>query len=303
MINVLNIRSLSRFQDNDMTKSAEYISHNIYPEQDMDKLHKLIKIRFKSYTEDIVYERFLYDEAFKKYRSNSLCNWCLILRYDKVEPFRVIMINTIGEIFCGYTSNLEGIINPPDYEYSSNEIPSTFNGYEILELPNAETKEEYDESVKKEFVWLYPEQDPFDILGLNVKTEYHKDILELKYNETEYHPINKPLTNTEVVDTVVKNDPSLDRIPESGLVTFPYYYPKHFQDYQDKPLRAINNGIIVRNDVNAPDPYVIVMEDREGSTVFVTQQEAYIYANTTDIANHKIIGSSDILKLILERIK
>lgn len=303
MMEVINISALSRFQESDIKQAKEYISHNTFPEQDEEKFHKLIKVRFKSEEEREVYERFSYDATFKKYRSNSICPWFLILRCDKVKPFMVIMINNFGQIVVGNTSNLEGILNPPGYD-SSSSIPSKiFEGYEVLELPNAKTDEEYRNSVKNEFVWLFPLQDYWHWSGMKVKSEYHKDILEMDYKETDYHLRNKPMEDDKIIESLIQKDPDLEKIPPNGLLTFPYYYPKHLQDCRDIPLRAINNGIVILADSNAPDPYLVIMEEREDGIYFVTQREAHFYTDISEFESFETIRSDDIIKMVLERIK
>ena len=298
-MNVINLRAFARFQDVDISQAVKYISHDTFPEQDETKLHKILKVRFKSEEDNEIYERFIQDTAFKKYYSNPLCPWFLILRCDKVYPYTLIMISTKGEVLVGVSQILDTIMNPPGFDISTVTKPSIFEDYEILQFPNAMADIEYFDSVIDNHVFCYPIQSM--LLGLTGKTEYHKDILEMKYEETEYHPINKRMTNEEVVQEVIEHDPDLDRIPETGLVTFPHYYPKHMMDYQDKPLRAINDCVIIRADVSATIPYIVAMETREDGVYFVTHNEANIYSELIDdiYKDRNQASGSDIIKTVM----
>lgn len=298
-MNVINLRAFARFQDVDISQAVEYISHDTFPEQDEGVLHKILKVRFKSEEDNEIYERFIYDEAFGIYHSNHLCPWCLILRCDMVKPYILIMITTRGEVLVGDSHVIDGYCFPPEYDITTENKPSVFENYEFVDLVEAEDDDDWDISTTNEYVFCYPIQSM--LLGLTGKTEYHKDILEMKYKDTEYHPINKAMTNEEVVQEVIEHDPDLDRIPETGLVTFPHYYPKHMMDYQDKPLRAINNCVIIRADVSATIPYIVAMETREDGVYFVTHNEANIYSEMiNDIyQDRNQISGSDIIKTVM----
>ena len=72
-------------------------------------------------------------------------------------------------------------------------------------------------------------------------------------------------------------------------------------DYQDKPLRAINDCVIIRADVSATIPYIIAMETREDGVYFVTHNEANIYSELIDdiYQNREQASGSDIIKTVM----
>jgi hypothetical protein len=92
---------------------------------------------------------------------------------------------------------------------------------------------------------------------------------------------NKFEFTNRMSDTMKKMDGNLHSTPEELLKSYPYLYNIHSTTTIDTPRRTKNEGIIIRADINTPEPQLVVMEFVNDNEVrFMTQEESRFYFYT-----------------------
>lgn len=259
--------------------TLKLMSHNTYPEQDIEKINKIILLRYKE--EGIINNRFFIDKnKYPEYTGNNdgYPTFFLILRYDKVEPYRVILMSTLGRIIVTDKKQIESLSYQPNYisKFTNSSHVSNFNDRDELFFASASTYEEFLKLYQDEFIHQYKIQDEV-ILGSRCYTEYYQDIMKTNASTNILDPTREKTFN-EIKEELLKEDPNKYVFPDEILKSFPIYYNRRGQSNVDKPLRVINTGTIIRADCNS-DGELVVAENYNNKLRFITGKEAFVYTD------------------------
>lgn len=276
--------------------TLKLLSHNRYPKQDIDKIGKIILLRFKD--EFGLNNRIFVDTIrypMKNYKNSGTPTYFLILRYDLEDPFKIILMSDSGKIIVSNKETIENISYPPGYTpkfITSENVSDFIDKKEFFFTPEIDMVS-FLKKYENEFVHQYKIQD-YNILGNVCYTEYYTDLLKTEADKNILSP-SREKTFNELKKQLLEENPDLDIFPDEILKSFPIYYNQRNQSYIDKPLRVINNGIIIRVD-NDSNGELVVAENIKNKIRFVTAQEAFIYTDNipkqfkyTEISNLSVL--------------
>lgn len=277
-----------------------YLSHDKYPVQNTDYIGKYICIRYKSEYHEEINQRFhipsgYYDSYIYPENSGLRNIFFRILRWDTEEPFRAILINTLGEVIVAYTTELEEHL----YDLTDSMILTATQsraenkGYEYLILNETDDADLFFDRLYYEKVKLYGKQRE-ELIGLQVWTEYEKDFaLPRSADVLKYKNNHQYKLSDETKEEMIRRNPVLFAYSFTDEIfdSFPYHYNPHEKGKIDDSRRAINRAIVIRADYSdCIEPEYVVMELLEtGKVRFVTQHEANLYYLVENIEeNHTI---------------
>lgn len=282
------------------TTDNGYLSHDKYPSQKTSYVGKYICLRYRSYLEQEPNNRFRIP-TLKKYKDynypkqSGRRTFFKILRWDLVEPYRVILMSTRGEIIVTKTSLLESelydLIGSEIYEGTIEEAIK--KGYEYLLLNIAVDEALFFEKLSAETCHLYPRQDE-RLLGVEVISQYQNDLSLPKDTEGVINIKNDYTFTPQMKAKMIEMNPRLFGVPDELFQSFPHLHNTYSQSYENNPIRAFNKGYIIRADLQGSglDPQLVVMEVLEDSVRFVTQAEAKFYYNADEVRTKEDISIS-----------
>jgi hypothetical protein len=282
--------------------TASYISGSTYPTQNSSYLNKIVLIRFKDERyPDIINNRFKLDST--KYPTYTGTNtgtpsYFLVLRYDSVSPYRVILLGSKGEVVVTTVTAISSLSYPTDYTGSFTDNSSTVSAFKDrteLFFTKAASTDAFLSSYTNEFIFNYPIQEE-KYLGINAYTEYYADF-------SLDHSVNKvvqttPKTRAELAAESLVEDGTRNIIPEEVLLSDPLFFDNHNHDMVDTPRRSFTSGLIIRADAgNTDKEFIVVAETVDSKLRFVVSDEAYMYIDSTT-TNTKIYDRSAIISAI-----
>ena len=300
--NVLNVC------DGEKILESKYISSDIYPVQDVDKVGNLITVRYLDSKTRTLNNRYCISKTLHPEftgENSGMKTWFMILRYDKVFPNKAILINASGQVIVTDTFNINTIIDEPGSEPKMCNIPP-FENASYCYFNVAEDYVSFLNSLETEFVNNVKIQNE-SLLKKNVFTAYYLDILNKNYEDGAVHYTYKEKDFETVKEELIANDKNCKIVPDEHLKGYPYYYNIHAQDMSDSPRVAINRGFILSADINGESNDIVVAELISDDMIrFVLGSEAFIYANDIEpenindsvfnlMANRYPVGGSTII--------
>lgn len=247
---------------------ADYISSKEFPEQDMNYLGKKIRVRFKDQSENFIRGRLPINKTkFPEFIGDSVEDSVLftIVRWDKGYPYRIICIDRFQRVIIPDRDWLELMIYYPGYIPSKNEVI----------FRQANSWEEFNREYMSDMTYHYPIQNN-EILGTLVFSEYYNDIITydsaVNRMVVDYSKQYKPFE--QLKEQLLIGNPSLEKMPDCILKSYPHYYDRHKKDRVDIPRRAINSGIVIRSD---KDHTVILEILEDGTKRYVCDDEGFFY--------------------------
>ena len=271
---------------------------------------------------DFVNNRFFiepakFDPEIYNYKNDGDIYYFRVLRFDLEKPFKAILCTERNEVIVTDTPTLQKIIDLESRFLAKNIVAMRLKGRKYVSFNVVQDEAEFFDSYMKEEVHIYPIQND-DMFGLPVMIEYDTDLKhDSSYNEANLHTFVDPERN-EVVDrdnngvwryvdngeifegepvywwnnqftytprmtkAQIQRNTVLGGYPVSILRSFDHYYNVHDKSIVDKPRRHKTLGTIIRIDVNATEPQVVVMEYLDtGYVRFICQDEARFFYNTS----------------------
>lgn len=275
------IQNLNNILQHELHNVGNTLSSTKYPEQDTDKLGKLIKIGTvnESLPDEFIQPRYYNDAG--TWRTNPTCPYYQILRYDKELPYRFIGIDGGGQVIISDTREVDNLWYPPSGEQFLEDYPPLrFSGCRTVPMEKiAGSQSAFEQFFKKETVRHYGVQDE-RFFGKPVYTEYHQDIRSKKEKDTELE-YEEP-TIEYVREKISKIKAYYGFWPDYMIKQYTAYYNRFEKDKQSAPRRAGNMGFIIRADINGLPGTIVVAEFREGEIAFITNLEANIYIEIDD---------------------
>ena len=278
---------------------------------------------------DFVNNRFFiepkkkFDPEVYNYKNDGEIHYFQVLRFDLEAPFKAILCTERNEVIVTDTQTLQSIIDLESLFLAKNIVAMRLKGRKYVSFNVVQDENEFFDSYRNEEVHIYPIQND-EMFGLPVMIEYDKDLdKDHSYNEANLHTFVDPQGNEIVyrdgegwryVDNgdefsgvptywwnnqfpytermtaaQIERNRLLGAYPVSVLRSFEHYYNVHAKSIVDKPRRHKTLGVIIRIDVNATEPEVVVMEFLDtGYVRFICQDEARFFYNTSiDIPNPK----------------
>lgn len=237
----------------------EYI--NIYPIQDEDLLGLNVYTEFIGSLVYIdTYGRELYLKNGKYYYSDT----------GELVPSR----NSTGKKANALTPSGRGDLFDKDADYN------------IMPLKEYAT-EDGDPLIKSKDSYYY--YDKFFGEGDKRNKKYTGKVKQI--------PANK-FYNTDYMRTAINdNDHDSRGYKNEMLDSYKYYHNNYRESIANIPRRAHNQGIVIRADLNATNPQVVVMEhDDSGKVRFVCQDEAKFYFDTlTKTYDYATLGKAKLI--------
>lgn len=190
-------------------------------------------------------------------------------------PGKALLISYTGDVIVCSTADIKRLMYYPRYTRSKNEV----------NLKVAESWQEYNLSERLDKVHPVPVQR-LEYIGRTAAVEYYNDIIKCDsiVNMLPESPDQHP-TFEQIKERLLKSHEGLKGMEDLKnaqdviVKSFPHYYPRHEKSMIDIPRRAINMGKIIRCDeksVIGPDG-IVVKEEVNGTTRYITGSEAYIY--------------------------
>lgn len=292
------IYNLNNLLHHNMNKiiSTDNITNDKYPKQNIEKLGKIIQLAFNSEDDpNCTFEARYYLDG-NKWRHNPQCPWFMIVRYDIEYPYRTIGISHTGKVIVTDSREVDNLYAPPDnVDRKPIDLPLQVKDKEIIvEKNQALNNRAFELLQRKEIVHNYPAQAEF--IGMPVYTEYAPDILSLKRDEVyineEYH---------EAPDEQIRRELSAINVAFAGypiniLKGFHLYYNRFIKEKTNNPRRAVNLGMVIRNDLGGNDGCIVVMEYRKNGICFICNEDANIYYDSD--YNYNNLGTQPIFWII-----
>lgn len=205
----------------------------------------------------------------------------VIVRWDAVEPNKVIMMGINGEVIVSDTTTIGSLLFPSGYTSKYSKDTSFFGTREEVILNTADT-DTFLASYNKEHIFNLPIQD-YNILGRTAYTEYYKDIFSLTKADNKITQTVEA-SKSDIIKEILYHDKDRDLYPDANLLSYNIFYDKHYQDFVDFPRRSVNSGIIVRKDNGSDDlDTIVVAETTDKGTRFITGTEAFLYVDSESI--------------------
>lgn len=274
-----NMKNFSRANDT----YRKCIDSKTFPKQDLEKLGKLIHLKFRD--ENDQYTRFrlpINKKNFPQFsgETNNESWFFRIIRYDIEFPYKVILIDKNKRIIVTDRTKITELFVHPDYKFS---ISS--DGFKELELVYSEDWDTFNNLYLKDYVHCYPVQDK-ELLGISVYIEYYNDLFNLKSEDQlkEINIDNQKKSKDELRKGLEEGNIKRNTLNDGSLFTFPIYYDRHQKDMVDIPKRVIKKGVIIRVDMNATDPEIVVAQfDDNNKLSFITDKEATFYYDSNNV--------------------
>ena len=177
------------FDRYDTNKS--YLSDLKYPEQNIEKLGKWNYLRYKTEYDNIVNNRYkIVESEFPQLNCGNSGESTLfqILRYDKEEPYKVILRNDAGEIIVTSVDKYESILEPNslsvklfsnDFRTKGINYCNKYKGENKYINYNISSTDEFFNEYNNEFVNKYPIQDDY-LFGRICYIEFYNDLFRIK---------------------------------------------------------------------------------------------------------------------------
>ena len=211
------------------------IDSNTFPEQDEEKIGKLVHLKFRDEKDQITRQRLnINKNKFPDFTGeNTYDDWFFkIIRYDKVFPFRVILKDSLDRVLVTTTSEISSLFVHPGYKFVTNYKDT---GDNELVLPVSEW-ETFNKLYLKDHVHCYPVQDD-QLLGKSVYIEYYNDLFKPRSeNNIILDLYNQKKPFSEIRDEIISMNPELEVFDNNILASFPIYYNRHQKDLIDCPL-------------------------------------------------------------------
>ena len=250
-----------------------YISSTKYPEQDERYLGKYIRIRYTNHNNSPDYQSRLIIN--KNIHPEFTCTGAdidtkfKIVRFDKVEPNVVILINSRNEVIVADNNIINEYLYYPGYIREEDEV----------ELQVADSWEIFNNKYFMEKIYCINVSE-VNLLGRVVFTEYLEDLEKYdSFTNVAKPELNNGKTFEQIKAQLIMGNPKLEVMPDCILKSFPAYYNRHEHDLVDIPMRTINTGVVIRADING-DHFVIMEILEDGTKRFVTESEGFYYYET-----------------------
>lgn len=292
-------------------KKERYVmTHDTYPEQNKICVGKFIRIKYTDEREQgIIHYRFWIPNFDKE---QGLPGKFLILRWDCIYPYRVILMNSAGIVIVTTDSKMQGLTFPKDYTADDHKVdfPRRKELLYGLEVDD----ETLNKNLLSEYIHQYPIQD-YRYFGAKVYTEYLDDITDTSItNQLEGTKFKNWRDYRFQKDNNEKWDHKPDTIYEelmagdkkNGLKKpyrlrgFSSFFDRHKQDMVDTPRKAYNHGFIIRADKDSDRGVIVVAETSFNTVRFVTDKEAYFYTKTSWIQPQVLKTQREVKQKILE---
>lgn len=268
---ILQLNNMVTVENLKYKPKIDYISSTVYPEQDINYLGKKIRIRFRDQSEYFIRSRLPINKTkYPEYTGESSQddNIFTIVRWDKVYPYKIIVIDKHQRVILPDRDWLELMIYYPGYQSDTNEVI----------FRKAKSWSEYNREYRNDMIYEYPLQNT-EILGTVVFSEYYNDIITYDSSvnrmvvdmSKQYKPFE------QIKEQLLIGNPGLAKMPICILKSFPHYYDRHKKDRVDIPRRAINSGVVIRSDI---DHTVILEILDDGSYRYVCDDEGFFYYET-----------------------
>ena len=263
-----------------------------YPEQDGDMIGKFVTLRFDCLVSGLHFPRFRFpSQVLKKnqygidfsktiYRDEYESALPFeIVRFDKVFPFRVILVSTWGHTVIMTAEEFEDAITFANESYCFNSMAKIqAKGYEVY---FGKEVSEYDllSNYGAERVFTLPIQAN-EILGKSVWIEYQNDIVK-PINGTINPPKNVYKFTDDMKAALIAGDNRLKNTPDEQLASYPYYHNTHAESYVDNPRRSFSMGIVIRVDMGSSlGDTCVVYTNYNGDRRFLLADEARFFFDT-----------------------
>ena len=276
------IQNLNNILHHELHNVGNTLSKTKYPEQDTEKLGKLVKIgtAYEDSPDEIFHPRYYNDSGV--WRTNPTCPYYQILRYDKEQPYRFIGMDSNGRVIISDTREVDNFWYPPSGEEHLKDYPPLrFTGCRVLPMEKiAGSQSAFAKFFEKEEVRYYGVQDQ-RFFGYAVYTEYHQDIIGTKEKDVE-RSYEEP--SVDYVRNQIKRLRAYYEFwPDFMIKQFRQYYNRFDPDKIGSQRRAGNTGFVIRADISGLHGTIVVAEFRENNEIaFVTNKEANFYMEIED---------------------
>lgn len=277
--------------------SSNNISSENYPTQDLEKIGKVcqLSINFEDNPNYRIERRYYKDHNI--WRHNPNCPWFMIVRYDLIYPFKLIAISNHGIPIVLSTEDFEALYSPPKFvEHNNLDLPLKFKDKQVItEKLLASSEDAFEFLQKREITHNYPAQAEF--IGMPVYTEYVPDILSMSRNDVNINDEYFEASDEQIRKELGTINVAFYTYPINVLKGFYQYYNRFIKDKINNPRRAVNMGLVIRNDLGGgTDACIIVLEYRKDGIAFVTNEEANFYYDSLYTYNN--IGTQSLLDIL-----
>lgn len=266
------ILQLNRMLPHNLYNRTElrYISSEKYPEQDKRYLGKYINVRYTNhgYVAFGYHSRLYINKnifpSFRCWGADKEVKF-KIVRFDKIEPNRVILINDMNEVLVADSNIIKEYLYYPGYVKNE----------DMVDLEYAPDWDTFNDKYIMEKIYYIGVQND-DYLGRVVFTEYLEDLMKYDSFTNVLMPELREKTFEKIKEQLILGNPKLGVMPDCILKSYPAYYNRHDHDLVDVPMRTINTGVVIRADINGN--HFVVMEILEdGTKRYITESEGFFY--------------------------
>lgn len=284
------------------TSNVEAISMSKYPDQYGEYIDNYTTLKFRDTPNFNTYYRFKITKDYAHY--NPVINqdnpkWFRIVRFDNGGPDKAILIGgRLGEVIVAKASELLTLenIDAPFCERERKRAElMKYKYFDPNPIINEHKLLAFFEKYNEEKIWEFPVQD-YNLLGRLVWIEYKESLKDAKSNENTLGTTDEdgnftPTVNdfsftSEMKERLITANSKLRYEKDYYLAYFPYTYNIHSYTRIDLPRRTYTMGVIIRADLQANEPHIVVMEMNDDNNVkFVCDDEANFYYDTQDDNN------------------
>ena len=284
------------------TSNVEAIGMNKYPDQYGEYIDNYTTLKFRDTPNFNTYYRFKITKDYAHY--NPVINqdnpkWFRIVRFDNGGPDKAILIGgRLGEVIVAKASELLTLenIDAPFCERERKRAElMKYKYFDPNPIINEHKLLAFFEKYNEEKIWEFPVQD-YNLLGRLVWIEYKESLKDAKSNENTLGTTDEdgnftPIVNdfsftSEMKERLITTNSKLRYEKDYYLAYFPYTYNIHSYTRIDLPRRTYTMGVIIRADLQANEPHIVVMEMNDDNNVkFVCDDEANFYYDTQDDNN------------------